>query len=154
MTIGVSLRGLACGIGNGRLDVSAEAGLSPNLFGRTNVVLVVSIWSSRMRKIILVGLLIVLAGIYFQRATVIAVVMERGMDSRMDSNILDSLEDGLHVALCGAGGPMPAPNASGPCVAVVAGDQLFIVDAGTDGVRNLGRMGYQVGDITAVISPT
>ena len=53
--------------------------------------------------------MIVLAGIYFQRATVIAVVMERGMDSRMDSNILDSLEDGLHVALCGAGGPMPAP---------------------------------------------
>ena len=103
-----------------------------------------------MRKIILVAVLIVLAGIYFQRATVIAVVMERGMDSRMDSNILDSLEDGLHVALCGAGGPMPAPNASGPCVAVVAGDQLFIVDAGTDGVRNLGRMGYQVGDITAV----
>ena len=103
-----------------------------------------------MRKIILVAVLILLAGIYFQRATVIAVVMERGMDSRMDSNILDSLEDGLHVALCGAGGPMPAPNASGPCVAVVAGDQLFIVDAGTDGVRNLGRMGYQVGDITAV----
>ena len=103
-----------------------------------------------MRKIILVAVLIVLAGIYFQRATVIAVVMDRGMDSRMDSNILDSLEDGLHVALCGAGGPMPAPNASGPCVAVVAGDQLFIVDAGTDGVRNLGRMGYQVGDITAV----
>ncbi len=103
-----------------------------------------------MRKIILVAVLIVLAGIYFQRATVIAVVMERGMDSRMDNNILDSLEDGLHVALCGAGGPMPAPNASGPCVAVVAGDQLFIVDAGTDGVRNLGRMGYQVGDITAV----
>jgi ribonuclease Z len=103
-----------------------------------------------MRKIILVAVLIVLAGIYFQRATVIALVMERGMDSRMDSNILDSLEDGLHVALCGAGGPMPAPNASGPCVAVVAGDQLFIVDAGTDGVRNLGRMGYQVGDITAV----
>lgn len=103
-----------------------------------------------MRKIILVAVMIVLAGIYFQRATVIAVVMERGMDSRMDSNILDSLEDGLHVALCGAGGPMPAPNASGPCVAVVAGNQLFIVDAGTDGVRNLGRMGYQVGDITAV----
>jgi hypothetical protein len=63
-----------------------------------------------MRKIILVAVLIVLAGIYFQRATVIALVMERGMDSRMDSNILDSLEDGLHVALCGAGGPDARPQ--------------------------------------------
>jgi ribonuclease Z len=59
-------------------------------------------------------------------------------------------EDGLHLALCGAGGPMPAPHASGPCVAVVAGKQLFVVDAGTDGLRNMGRMGYPLGNIEAV----
>ncbi len=103
-----------------------------------------------MRKIGLIAVLVVIVGIYLNRAAVIEVVMERGMSARLDSNILDSLEDGLHVALCGAGGPMPAPNASGPCVAVVAGDRLYIVDAGTDGVRNLSRMGYQVGDIAAV----
>ncbi|HAN29739.1 MAG TPA: ribonuclease Z, partial [Haliea salexigens] len=42
------------------------------------------------------------------------------------------------------------PNASGPCVAVIAGESLYVVDAGTDGVRNLNRMGYQVGNIQAV----
>ena len=45
---------------------------------------------------------------------------------------------------------MPAPNASGPCVAVVAGSDLFIVDSGTDSPRNLGRMGYPIGKVKAV----
>ncbi len=45
---------------------------------------------------------------------------------------------------------MPAPQASGPCAIVIAGTELFVVDAGTDGIRNLIRMGYQPGSIAAV----
>jgi ribonuclease Z len=74
-----------------------------------------------MRKIGLIAVLVVIVGIYLNRAAVIEVVMERGMSARLDSNILDSLEDGLHVALCGAGGPMPAPNASGPVLLSLPG---------------------------------
>jgi ribonuclease Z len=77
-------------------------------------------------------------------------IMEKGLESRMSVNATDGLEDGLHLALCGAGGPMPAPNASGPCVVVIAGERMFVVDAGTDGVRNIGRMGYPIGQIEAV----
>ncbi|MEJ2531378.1 MAG: MBL fold metallo-hydrolase [Halioglobus sp.] len=98
--------------------------------------------------IVVIGVLGVLA--YSQRATIAARLMEKGLEARMDANIVDDLEDGLHLALCGAGGPMPAPNASGPCVAVVAGKTLFVVDSGTDGVRNLTRMGYQPGTIQGV----
>jgi ribonuclease Z len=87
---------------------------------------------------------------YSQRATIAARLMERGLESRMGADTVAELEDGLHLALCGAGGPMPAPNASGPCVAVVAGKQLFMVDAGTDGPRNLARMGYQPGTVQGV----
>jgi ribonuclease Z len=87
---------------------------------------------------------------YSQRATIAARLMEKGLESRMGADIVAELEDGLHLALCGAGGPMPAPNASGPCVAVVAGKQLFMVDAGTDGPRNLARMGYQPGTVQGV----
>jgi ribonuclease Z len=87
---------------------------------------------------------------YTQRATIVTRLMERGLEARMGANIVDSFEDGLHLALCGAGGPMPAPNASGPCVVVVAGKQMFVVDAGTDGLRNIARMGYQPADIEAV----
>ena len=77
-----------------------------------------------MKKIIFFVVLVIVAAGYSQRATVLETVMARGIDARIGDNILTSMEDGLHVALCGAGGPMPAPNASGPCVAVVAGKQL------------------------------
>ena len=81
---------------------------------------------------------------------ILTAIMSKGIESRIASNVMSELPDGLHVALCGAGGPLPAPNASGPCVAVIAGQRLFIVDAGTDGLRNLGRMGIPAGNIEAV----
>ena len=105
-----------------------------------------------MKKLLTVAgilaLIVVIA--YSQRTTIAARVLEKGLDARMGTNIVTEMEDGLHLALCGAGGPLPAPNASGPCVAVVAGKQLFVVDAGTDGVRNLSRMGYQAGTLQGV----
>ena len=78
-------------------------------------------------------------------------IMEKGLESRLSDNTLNELEDGLHLALCGAGGPMPAPEASGPCVLVIAGKRMFVVDTGTDGTRNIGRMGYPLGDVEAVL---
>ena len=105
-----------------------------------------------MKKAVITLAVIALIGLlaYSQRATIAARLMERGLEARMGANIVDDLEDGLHLGLCGAGGPMPAPHASGPCVAVVAGKRLFVVDSGTDGVRNLARMGYQPGTIQGV----
>jgi ribonuclease Z len=94
------------------------------------------------------ALVIIIA--YSQRASIAARLMEKGLESRMGVDTVAELEDGLHLALCGAGGPMPAPNASGPCVAVIAGQQLFAVDMGTDGPRNLARMGYQPGTLRGV----
>ena len=103
------------------------------------------------KSILALGVIALLGiGIYSQRASIVERIMAKGLESRMGMDATADFEDGLHLALCGAGGPMPAPKASGPCVAVVAGDRLFVVDAGTDGVRNLGRMGYPIGDIEAV----
>ena len=45
---------------------------------------------------------------------------------------------------------MPSPRASGPCVIVVEGDQLFLVDAGANSPRNFARLGYPLGGIDAV----
>ena len=86
----------------------------------------------------------------YQRASIAARLMERGLEMRLFADRVDDLEDGLHLALCGAGGPLPAPKASGPCVAVVAGKRLFVVDVGTDSPRNLGRMRFQAGSVEAV----
>jgi ribonuclease Z len=105
-----------------------------------------------MKKLLTIGAitLVVAVLVYSQRANIAGRLMEKGLESRMGADTVAELEDGLHLALCGAGGPLPAPNASGPCVAVVAGKQLFMVDAGTDGPRNLGRMGYQPGSVKGV----
>ena len=105
-----------------------------------------------MRKFVIVGFVIGVALLALsQRITITERLLERGMAARMSANKVAGLEDGLHITLCGAGGPMPAPAASGPCVAVVAGQDLYVVDAGTDGLRNLARMGYPTGDIKAVL---
>lgn len=105
-----------------------------------------------MKKVTAVLLVVAVVGLigYSQRATIAARIMERGLELRLFADRLDELEDGLHLALCGAGGPLPAPKASGPCVAVVAGKRLFVVDVGTDSPRNLGRMSFQAGSVEAV----
>ena len=105
-----------------------------------------------MKKITLIGLLVLAlsAGIYSQRGDIALRILPKGAEVMFSSNKIKALGDGLHIALCGAGGPMPAANRSGPCVAVVAAGKLFLVDAGTNGLRNLGRMGYQVGGISGV----
>ncbi len=105
-----------------------------------------------MKKVLtLFGIVLVIGVIaWTQRAGIAARLMEKGLEVRLGADRVATLEDGLHLALCGAGGPLPAPKASGPCVAVVAGKQLFLVDAGTDGIRNLGRMGFQAGNLQGV----
>lgn len=74
-----------------------------------------------------------------------------GAERQLAADPIAALPDGLHVALCGAGGPMPDPERSGPCVAVLAGSTLFVVDAGSGGARNLqGPIGWPPGRIAAL----
>jgi ribonuclease Z len=46
---------------------------------------------------------------------------------------------------------MPDAKRSGACVAIVAGQNIFLVDTGTNGARNLGRMRYPLGQVAAVL---
>lgn len=63
---------------------------------------------------------------------------------------LAALPDGLHVGLCGSGSPMPDPTRAGPCVAVVAGEDLFVVDSGPGSTRNLSLMNLPPPRVSAV----
>ncbi len=76
-------------------------------------------------------------------------IMEKAVDKRIGQSMTDDLEEGLHVILCGAGGPMPDPKRSGPCIAVIAGETLVTFDAGSGGPRNLAAMQFPLGDISA-----
>jgi ribonuclease Z len=93
---------------------------------------------------------VLLAGIWSCRAPIARRVMERGLARTMSADPIRELPDGLHVLLCGAGGPLPDPVRSGPCVAVVAGETMVVVDAGAGGARNLQRLGFVPGRATAL----
>ena len=78
---------------------------------------------------------------------------ERAFQSALDNSVgVDQsarLDDGLHVYVCGSGSPMPDANRAGPCLAVLAGNQGFVFDAGSGSIRKLGRMGFPMPKIQA-----
>ena len=100
---------------------------------------------------IFLSLLVLIAALgYVNRSAIIIKVLPNAVTKVMAGDKIADLGDGMHVALCGAGGPMPSSTRTGPCVAVIANNKMFVVDAGSGGSRNLGRMGFSTGSIGAV----
>lgn len=99
----------------------------------------------------LIGLVLV-AGFttFLMRERLATAAMARVFDKAMSSDPLAELPDGLHVGLCGSGAPMPDPGRAGPCVAVVAGQRLFVVDTGSGSTRNLSLMNLPPPRVEAV----
>jgi ribonuclease Z len=77
-------------------------------------------------------------------------VMRNVLATRMAADPVAAFEDGLHVVLCGSSGPLVDPSRSGPCLAVIAGEQVYLVDVGAAGYRNLTAQGIQPGIVRAV----
>ena len=98
----------------------------------------------------IIVLLVLVALGYSQRGRIAQRIMARGIEAAMSTDTLAELGAGLHVALCGAGGPLPDKKRSGACVAIVAGGKIFVVDAGTNGARNLNAMRYPIGKVERV----
>jgi ribonuclease Z len=101
-------------------------------------------------RIALVAVLLVGAALYLARGSIALRLMERALARNLAADPLAALPDGLHVLLCGAGGPLPDPARSGPCAAVIAGRTLVVVDAGSGGARNLQRLGFAPGLASAL----
>ncbi len=98
-----------------------------------------------MKKLIIFALAF-LALLLIGRHVLVPKMAERGYErlisERIGANPMASLEDGLHVYICGAGSPLADPKRSGPCIGVLAGKKAFVFDAGTNGSQNLGPMGF------------
>lgn len=88
--------------------------------------------------------------LYAFRMPLAEMAFKRAVERNVGRDTAAGLPDGLHVYVCGAGTPLPDPLRSGPCLAVIAGDQHLVFDAGSGGVRTLTRMAYPVGKIDAV----
>ena len=109
----------------------------------------------RMLKKALVGLvglaLVAAAGVWVFQKQVGTALLQRVAHANVGRNIIPTLPDGLHVALCGTGSPFPDPTRAGPCTAIIAGDRLFVVDAGEGSARNMGYMGLPLGKMEALL---
>lgn len=107
-----------------------------------------------MKRLIIAVLVILGVGIVgFQLAgdRLIVGLMKRQAIASMNGDALAGMADGLNVVVCGAGSPLPDPTRAGPCLLVVAGDQVFVVDAGSGSPRNFGPMGINAGAVDAVL---
>lgn len=100
--------------------------------------------------IALVGLALVATAFAFRDRIALA-LYERGAARAMATDTLASLPDGLHAAFCGTGSPLPDPERAGPCLAVIAGKRMIVVDAGEGAARNLNAMGLSPAHIDRVL---
>lgn len=100
---------------------------------------------------IAIALLALVAGLLFVFGR--GLLAERAFQSALENTVgVDQsakLGDGLHVYVCGSGSPMPDANRAGPCLAVLAGNQAFVFDAGSGSIRKLGRMGFPMPKLQA-----
>ena len=87
---------------------------------------------------------------YLFRKPITLGLIERVIAANLQTDLLQELPDGLHIALCGAGSPLPDPGRSGPCTAVIAGTRLYVVDAGSGSSRVLSQMRIPQGRIDAI----
>lgn len=91
----------------------------------------------------IVGSLLALgAGLLAARDQLAQRAFDRAVEQNVGVDRSAALPDGLHVYVCGSGSPMPDADRAGPCLAVLAGRQAFVFDAGSGSIRKLGRMGF------------
>jgi ribonuclease Z len=99
--------------------------------------------------VLAIVVLLVVSAFMFQRQ-IATQLLKQVAKKNVGRNIIPTLPDGLHLALCGTGSPFPDPTRAGPCSAIIAGDRLFIVDTGEGSARNLGYMGIPAAKIEAI----
>lgn len=78
------------------------------------------------------------------------VVFKNRIKASMARDVVQEVDSGLHVAMCGTGSPMSDPSRAGPCTAVIAGNRLYVVDVGEGAARNFGPMGLRLDRTEAV----
>ncbi len=94
---------------------------------------------------------VILAGLVFSQKQIGLTLARFIANDFMTSNVIDDLPDGLHVALIGSGAPLTDPRRASPCTAIIAGRNLYIIDAGPSSVRKLEVMRFKPENITAIL---
>jgi len=100
-----------------------------------------------------VVLLLVLGAAFIFQRQIGMMLTKAYVERSFHNQLLPTLQDGLHAGLCGSGTPMPDPTRAGPCVVVIAGKHVYVVDVGEGSPRKLALMGVAPTDPVPVIGP-
>ncbi|WP_324827626.1 MBL fold metallo-hydrolase [Qipengyuania zhejiangensis] len=103
-----------------------------------------------MKRALVIGGVILLGAVFwFNQQAAGQFVFDRAVKSAVGRDASAELPDGIHAYLCGSGSPLPDADRAGPCIAVLAGKDAFVFDAGSGAIRKLGRMGFPMEKLAA-----
>lgn len=85
------------------------------------------------------------------RSRLALAAIRRALPSLVSADPVARLAEGLHVAVVGSGSPLPDRKRGNPCVAVIAGGRIFVVDAGERSAETMSRMQLAPSRIAAVL---
>jgi ribonuclease Z len=101
-----------------------------------------------------IGLVIIaaiLAGLVLSQKKIGMGLINGTATKSMAADTIADLPDGLHVALCGSGAPLPDQRRASACTAVIAGKNFYVVDTGPGSERKLELMRLNPGKVKAVL---
>ena len=95
---------------------------------------------------------VILAVGFFERGPILDRLITRQIDRMLNRVDMSLLDDGkIHVVLCGTAAAIPDPDRAGPCTAVIAGGQFWLVDIGPSSWRNVDQMNLPISKLSGVL---
>ncbi|MGK2954346.1 MAG: MBL fold metallo-hydrolase [Solirubrobacterales bacterium] len=85
------------------------------------------------------------------RSRIALAIIKKKLPELMSADPVGDLGDGLHIAVVGSGSPLPDPKRGNPCVCVIAGGKVYVIDAGEGSSQTMARMQIAPDRIAAVL---
>ncbi len=100
---------------------------------------------------LVIGIGVLISATWLLRPEIGARLFANAVETAVNRDVIGDLPDGMHLALCGTGSPLPDPSRAGPCSAIIVDGKMFIIDIGGGAVRRLGEMGLNPGQVEALL---
>ena len=105
-----------------------------------------------MKRIILLVVVALAVVAYVKRDPLLEKLITRQIDKTLTRADTSLMSDGkIHVILCGTAAALPDPDRAGPCTAIIAGDQFWLVDTGPSSWRNVDNLNLPVSKLSGVL---
>lgn len=103
-------------------------------------------------KVLLIAALAIAAIGYAERGPIMERIITRQIDRTLNRVDMSLLNDGkIHVILCGTAAALPDKDRAGPCTAIIAGGQFWLVDVGPSSWRNVDQLNLPAAKLSGVL---